>query len=519
MWKKLFFLAFAFIILTGVTNVHATVITLNDGECFDVQGNATVGCGSATADFQCVGLVPVPFTPPYLFGVNDVSLTTPKVANAIGLLWDQSRHKINSGDTVLVKLNDGNWSRITSTNAQNGDCQFNDIGTSGSAINNTPFFDGNKYASFDSATLQVNDTISVAFDWRDLGYYFYNNTFEFIPALPYGFNQTQIDVYNSHVTMNNQAQRSQIATCNSNGNNIDITGACDVNPVDDTTPASKERLQILQCNNPSILSINTTSNNTLLNVFGYQYTCEYPLMNIGGVNLTNAFVLNESRTDLGDPSNVRKDFRIHMAYYDIQNFNIISGVTHSPLNPQADNNVTFSWLTTLPSDSTVFFRYKPLGTDDNNYTSFFTLSNGTDVTTHYLILNNENIIDANFYQYYVQSNEVIDNNTDVYYNFTVGSIGGGGIEVTGTIPTALDNIENTGFCAGSSCAWYFGLIIIGVFTLLGWHFGNAMVGKSVFVTLVVILGIFNVIPMVILVPLIVISALIIARMFGWLGGS
>jgi hypothetical protein len=113
----------------------------------------------------------------------------------------------------------------------------------------------------------------------------------------------------------------------------------------------------------------------------------------------------------------------------------ISDVTHTPLYPYPNMTVTVSWLTSAPANSSIIWRMKLLGNWTNGFSSWVMQDINDSVYSHSIDIDGSNILDGYQYQFYVKSGGSIDNNTNIFYNFTTASY----ILPISEVPAGLEN--------------------------------------------------------------------------------
>lgn len=504
--------AFLFLVVCMLSagSSHA-VVTMAINEFYDIETNTISAVINSSMDFRCTetlngvgvgrqGLTPVNNARRWVN--TSVILTIPVINNSIGYEWTQTQQTWRQNIQIWFVTNQGNYSRISSNGATNNACVFNELGTGTpvSTINKTPFVSGD-YATITTASFQVNDTVAVRLDFTDLGWFYENNTYQFfVPSSVVGMD-AQLDIYNSYVSVIN-GTRASFAT-------------------GQTYPNTQMSYLTSGLNCNALSSANTTADFTVLNVIGVTPLCWYPVVPAGKAG---AFMVNETRNDLGDPANVRKDFRVNLALYDLSTFNIITTVSHSPTSPSPSQNVTVTFSSTLQSNSTVFLRYRNVsaGNGEANFSAWFSFFQPDNTFLHTVVVNGQYILDSKFYQYYVIAGTANNTNGGTYYNFTVGSLGNvvGVGSGNNTVGTAIVNLSNSGWCSGSSCVWLFiGLPILAIFTIFGWWKLGATAGKAIGITFLVVESSVGLLPIFFLIPIIVLVAYLIAKQFGLLGGN
>lgn len=510
-------IAFLLTVLSLSATGYAAPKQLTINQYFDIETGDISNSINASMDIQCTkvngvsaqdaGQIIPANNARGQAGLNHVRNFT----NLIGLNWDQSIKNLSGAGQIKyipIVTNQGNYTKLVSDSATNGFCEVEPLSGGITMLSQTPFFPSNAtntYATFATASFQVNDTISFRVDYTDLGYFYENNTYNtFVPSSVIGMD-AQYDVYNSRLTIISGVRANAIEF-------VEYGTAAPLSYLTDK----------LNCN-AILLSGNTTDPFTLVNGLPGRLTpiCYYPLKPSGFAGGT---VINETTTDLGDAGSVRKDFRVNLAYYDLAFFNQITSVSHNPVSPSPGQNVTVSFLSTLPTNTTVFWRFRNAssGNNEGNFSAWFSEFKQESVFAHSIIIPGQLIFDSKFYQYYVIAGVVNSTNGGTYYNFTVGPISSviGVGNGTNTVGTAIVALTQSGWCNGSDCVYlFFGLPILIIFTLIGWLYFGATYGKGIFVVLLTLESAIGFLPIFLLVPLIVVVAYILAKQFGLLGGS
>lgn len=130
-----------------------------------------------------------------------------------------------------------------------------------------------------------------------------------------------------------------------------------------------------------------------------------------GWNYSALKIINTSTTNLD----------LYYTIYSSAYVNIFN-VYHYPAIPQPNMSVSVHWETTTETNSTLYWRTKPLGNWTSGWSSWVKQENTTTSLDHNIVIDGINILDIYQYQYYVMSSTTTDNNTDYYYNFTVGGV-------------------------------------------------------------------------------------------------
>jgi hypothetical protein len=518
---------FGIVLITAGTTNAFEVVSLTQNQFYDFETNDTNMALNSSMDVKCTtvisgagnqGLTPVNSAR------RAVNVTTGDYVfpHAINYIWNQNEFQWRLTSYWLIVTNQGNYVRMLSQNAQNNLCQFTRPNTGGNGVaggnlSSTPFFDGainswNFTALNEPFTFQTNDTLGTQFSTIDLGHSYSNatNYLSFNPAnLLRNMNGFYDSYYNVFRIFNGSVDLGTSCpsnTCSPNYGNGEI-----------------EQLRYLTC--ASIADVNFTAPYNVSNLYvgqnnQYDYTC-WNNDRFGPVGTGVGFSINESLTDKGDNFSVYRDIRLNAMFYNYSSYFIISAVQHSPTNPQEGQTVTVSWLTSLPTDSTVFYRYRNASDIDNDssYVTWLNANVSALVTAHSVPINGSNILDGKYYQYFVVSNGVNDTNNGLYYNFTVGAVGTS-INPDSSLNEAINRLSESGLCSGSSCVYLFlGLPILIIFTLVAWFYIGSTFGKAVFLILLTVESLTNLLPIFLVLPVILITAFYVARQFGSLGGG
>ncbi len=202
----------------------------------------------------------------------------------------------------------------------------------------------------------------------------------------------------------------------------------------------------------------------------------------------------------------------------------ISYVFHQPPNPLPNMTVTIIWLTTTDQNGTIFWRNKPVGNWSSGWSSWTQKTDTVLKTQHNITIDNINILEYYQYQYYVKSGATTDNNTDLFYNFSVAGITppfnitipdkyiNETIKPAPMIYIGAKNLErNTGIDA---VLWkYFAFIFILILvSAIGMIFsGSPIVGVAIFITGIAVFSLMGGLPFYLFVIVTILFAFVLAR--------
>lgn len=230
------------------------------------------------------------------------------------------------------------------------------------------------------------------------------------------------------------------------------------------------------------------------------------------------FSVNENI--VGDANSVYHNFRFFGRLYNYSTFFIITGVTYTPINPQGGQNVTVAYQTSLPSNTKIFYRYRNVTSTDTefSYSGWVSILSDQLVTYHFYDI--PNVLDGKYYQFYVESDNVTEWRSGLYYNFTVGAYGSGGI-VPGTsaVPTAVGRLEASGFCSGSTCVYIFGFFIVAFVAILSFFYGGVKNGATMTASAIVVLAVIGLLPWFMLIPIVLYVVVYIMKHLNIMGGG
>jgi len=202
------------------------------------------------------------------------------------------------------------------------------------------------------------------------------------------------------------------------------------------------------------------------------------------------------------------------------NFNSIFWVRHYPLNPIGNMSVTVSWFSIALSDSTLYWRNQLIGT--SGYSSWVTQYKNESVAQHIVVINGTDILQDYQYQYYVKSGTGINNNSGLYYNFTVLGSGGyatgggaGGSYMENATSSLAKNLGESQILTIN----LFAILILAV-ALVGtiWFTGNPILTVAVFIVGVSMFTLFGFLPYYMFIIIAIIVALGMVKLIGGIIG-
>ena len=149
----------------------------------------------------------------------------------------------------------------------------------------------------------------------------------------------------------------------------------------------------------------------------------------------------------------------------------IFNVQNIPEHPTPNSTVIIYWETSDVANGTAFYRSKLAGNWTSGWTPFTKIENVSTGYTHLIHLPKENIIADYQYQYYVQSGLTVDNNSDVYYNFSVMGVtipfqqNGTYVNGSDTVYQAITDMANNMGIEKITVTYMFSVIILIIITL------------------------------------------------------
>lgn len=203
------------------------------------------------------------------------------------------------------------------------------------------------------------------------------------------------------------------------------------------------------------------------------------------------------------------DFDFQYALYS-PNYVVFSAPEYSPNPQQAGLNLTVTWLTSIPLTTELRFTVNltngtliPLNTVFGD--------SGALVTTHNAIINKDFMTYGTYFiTLYGNSSSGLQFNTTTY-NFTIGQAFN---NRTAPLPRALDDLVDSGFCSDfTTCTYIFGLALLAFASLFAFFYGGLQLGLAAFTTMAMIESLVGLLPIFLIVPLIVITALVVVNLF------
>lgn len=194
---------------------------------------------------------------------------------------------------------------------------------------------------------------------------------------------------------------------------------------------------------------------------------------------------------------------------------IVSFNSFSPIEPQARESIYINFVSTRESNGSLRYRSRPIDNESQSSFSTFTTIQGQNITTIHSIAI-DNLQGERFYQFEVigtlsDGTVARDNNTGLYYNFTVSTKQIFDGNDTAVLPIALENLSNTGFCSFDVCTYIFGIFVLLMATGFAWKIGGNDLGIAVAITMLVTESLIGFLPRFLFVPFLIVSALIVSN--------
>lgn len=443
--------------------------------------------------------------------------------SAVKLTLCEEAGDFNLPTFVYLVTNAGKYARLASGGSGDGSCTITLINVTGpggpggshplsTMISSTPYFNGTSGLTTPTNILsfQANQTVAFLFSAIDGGYMLTNDstfltfdptTFGGVAGMSFFYD----DKYHALVMINGSYALG--ASC---PGDLCKSGL---------SYGDKAQLNYLSCGDIARSNI-TTSPQGGINYGPTQF--DYTCWNNDGAGIPNTgagFSVNES-VQLPPPA-TRPNFRVNTILYNYSSFFQITGVQFAPNNPQAGQNVTVQWHTSLSANSYLFWRYRNYssGNGEVNYTTWSVSYSAISSINHALDIPGDQIYDGKVYQFYVQSGDINDTRLGLYYNFTVGSLSNL-IDTPGAmLPAAVSNLENTGLCSGSSCLYIAGITLFFILGLILFWFGGLRYGAMGSGALLIVLCLIGWLPSFLLIPLIILAVVWIINALGIFGGG
>lgn len=234
----------------------------------------------------------------------------------------------------------------------------------------------------------------------------------------------------------------------------------------------------------------------------------------GAFKLVNASCPNSLGCD-GGLGNNAWDVGLLLSFVSPSNFEV-TFKSIIPTNPIKGDDVRVNFITTKNATGTVQYRIADADANLSNlsvFSQWFRVNTTGNLTSHSPII--EDVAEDKFFQFFVfaednDGNLAVDNNTDNFYNFTVGARGvfkgnqtAGIVNITSTI----GNLLGIGF----DFVYVYGLILLVMITSFGWRFGGQMMGLGIFFTLVFGFSLFGLLPSFLLLPFVILLTLILSK--------
>lgn len=211
-----------------------------------------------------------------------------------------------------------------------------------------------------------------------------------------------------------------------------------------------------------------------------------------------------------------RDVEIFLAFLSPENFQVDFNFI-VPNQPQAGDTVEFDVVTT--KNATGFIQYRKADADANFsnisvFSGWFVLNGSANKTLHRIKL--FNVSDDTFYQFFAYAEDnsgsvVYDNNTDLYYNFTVGVAGivEPGFDNATLVEGARDFAEATGI-SFSNAVYFFSFIVIIITVVIAFLAGGFNAAIAAFIVELTAFAIVGLLPVFLLIPMLVLASLLVA---------
>ncbi len=514
--------------------VEATfrTISLFTGEMYDFDTNARGFTFNNSMDLLCI--LGVVGSDPFWRGgmVNDVRRiafgdgnldnNTVAIDSLIGRNWTYDQYRVSfegaitDGSNHYFVSTDYNYIRIrgSGTGVVSDRCIFQwDDELDLSPI---PFFFNEttltNYNQSDVVTHPHNATFDLYFDYADLGI-----MHDITRGENQSFNPIGMDVFYETVdnigALLNQTTQHFAANCFEGSEFIQcIPRTSDGDPRILTSASMVVECQLLtEGISSAIQTLNTPEG-------VHQYCLYQDDKNNGTLRIDGAFAMN--RSVQADPSTTLRNVTFNIAYF-TNNTNIISNIRIIPTQPIQNENVTVRFDSSLLSNGTVFYRSVPIpvNSTDLDDALFASAFQNLSTTIHAVDINGSEIVQDRFYQFFVVAGDTVNNNSDNFFNFTVGAFSV--FEGDPTAPLAEDIIPNIAIQLGidfSSFVYILGMVLLLLCTGAAWMWGGEKMGMAVGITVFVSEITVGLLPFFLLIPLLVVMALavtsIIMKKFG-----
>ncbi len=209
------------------------------------------------------------------------------------------------------------------------------------------------------------------------------------------------------------------------------------------------------------------------------------------------------------------------SHFDVQFISVV------PPIPSKGERVIFTLNTNALAKGFIQYRtaaHNANKSDLSQFSNWFTINGSTNATFHQIPL--DNVQDNKFYQFFAYAIDNSgarddDNNTDLFYNFTVGAAGafrGNETAQLGKIIPPITDKLGIGF---SDFIYVLGMVLLMVPTTIAWRKGGMNIGVGVFATMFIAEITIGLLPFFLFIPVALILTLTLTSMlmkkFG--GGS
>jgi len=264
---------------------------------------------------------------------------------------------------------------------------------------------------------------------------------------------------------------------------------------------------IVECQSIGINAQLFNGFNTLNTPTGVFQMCSYNPQDANGtIRIDGAFAVPKSI-----PSNGLRNITISLAQFNNLT-NLISNVRVVPEQPQGQQNVTIRFDSTFPTNGTVFYKSVGLPVNQTQLDNalFASAFQNLTTTSHAVEINGSEIFNGLFYQFFVISGDTIDNNSDNFYNFSVGAAETFEANDTAIVPKGIEDVSDIIGVPFGDVTFAFGMVLLLGSTVLSIMAGGMKLGLSVFGSELVIFTLIGILPQFLVIPIIAITALGIA---------
>ncbi len=448
-----------------------------------------------------------------LFGQN-----SQKHADAVGFLWTynfffvQSRNFVpgGNGSIDMIATSEYNYVRFNgSTTGINNICQFSWDNETDFSV--SPFFPqgGTDFNGSRVHTFNNNETFDLYFDYYDLGM-----MFDITRSANQSFNPIGMDVFyetvDNIVSLLNDTEHFFLGNCFPGTPSDDLCNTPGFTSSGDprilTTEFMAGQCQLIS---NSGAGFDNTITNLNVPIGVHQYCAFNDAKNNGTLRIDGAFAMNASIK--AAQNTTLRNITWNIAHYD-NGTNIITNVRVVQDPPQANENVTIRFESTFLTNASVFFRSTPVPVNETllNQSLFASVFDNFSTSLHAVDINGSEILLDRFYQFFVVSGNTINNNSDEFYNFTIGGIDAFAGNDSAIVPVTIERLSRVVGVGFSDITYAFGMLLLITTTIISMMAGGMKLGMAVFGSELTIFSIIGLLPQLLIIPIIFIAALGVA---------